>query len=135
MITEDELWRFRQAGFEMAAVKMQIRELTATMDGLKAQQISDMPRGNNGPHSAVEDVIIRLEDLRELYARKLSAWYTRQAEIEAAMEALVPQEATVIRLYYFNCERRWKDVAKKAGTDPRNLRRIKESALKKMLEN
>lgn len=131
MITKKELWRFRQAGVEIEGLKMQIQELTATLDGLKAQQISDMPRGGNAPHSAVEDAIIRLESLRELYTRKITAWYTRQEEIEAAMVNLTPTEATVIRSYYFR-RNKWEVVANEAGYEVRNVTRIHGTALEKM---
>ena len=132
MITKKELWRFRQAGVEIEGLKMQIQELTATLDGLTAQQITDMPKGGNVPHSAIEDAIIRLESLRELYASKIGAWYTRQGEIEVAMSCLEPKEAAVIRSYYFRRAPSWETVAAEVDNDLRSVYRIHGKALEKM---
>ena len=108
---------------------MQIQELTETMDGLKAQQISDMPKGNGLPQSAIETAVIKLESLRDLYAGRLADWCDSQRTIEQEIEdKLSPVQAAVIRAYYFR-RKSWEEVAKELRYDPRTVTRIHGSAL------
>ena len=128
MLTKQELWHFRQAGLEIAEMKMQIQELTETMDGLKAQIITDMPKGGGLPHSAIEDAVIRLETLRNVYVLKVAEHYDKQREIEEAITKLTPIEAAIIRSYYFR-RNTWERVAKELNYDPRSVTRIHGNAL------
>ena len=129
MLTKKDLWHHRQSGLELIDIKMQIQELTETMDGLKAQQISDMPKGGGLPHSAIENAVIKLESLRDVYAGKLADWCDTQRTIEQEItEKLNPVQAAVIRAYYFR-RKTWEQVAVELNYDPRSITRIHGNAL------
>lgn len=129
-MTKKELWWHRQSGLELEDIKMQIQELSATKDGLKAQVLSDMPKGGGLPHSAIENAVIKLTELQDLYARKVSAWCERQQEIEKEINAkLNPTQQAVIRAYYFR-RKTWEQVAEDLQyKDRRSVTRVHGKAL------
>lgn len=129
MLTKKDLWYHRQSGLELEDIKMQIQELTETMDGLKAQQITDMPKGGGLPHSAIETAVIKLEALRDVYAGKLARWCDNQQMIEHEIsDKLNPIQAAVVRAYYFR-RKTWEQVAVELNYDPRSITRIHGNAL------
>ena len=129
MLTKKDLWHHRQSGLELEDIKMQIQELTEAMDGLKAQQITDMPKGGGMPHSAIETAVIKLEALRDVYAGKLAQWCDSQQMIEHEItDKLNPLQAAVVRAYYFR-RKTWEQVATELNYDPRTITRIHGNAL------
>ena len=131
MVTKQELRRVRQAGAGLREIRYQIRELTESLDGLKAQQISGMPKAQ-GCKSSLEESIIRLDELRTYYAGKILACHAEQERIEKEMEVLDTIEATAIRMYYFH-RLTWEQVANKMKYTRDGINKIHGRALYKLL--
>ncbi len=131
MVTKQELRRVRQAGVGLREIRYQIKELTESLDGLKAQQISGMPRGG-GNHNQIEDSVIRLDELRTFYAGKVLAFHAEQERIEKQMSVLDIVEATAIRMYYFH-RLTWEQVADEMNYTRDGINKIHGRALYKLL--
>lgn len=100
-MTQQELQNYIDLKAEAADIRQRLSELKEEKDGLRASQITGMPRSSGGqsggPAAAVATQIVHLE---ELYLRKLSDVLRALQRIERAIESLPPRERRLIRNRY-----------------------------------
>lgn len=100
-MTQQELQNYIDLKAEAAELRQRLDELKEEKDGLRASQITGMPRASGGPSggpaAAVATQIVHLE---ELYLRKLSDVLRALQRIEEAIKTLPPRERRLIRNRY-----------------------------------
>lgn len=110
MITKNELRLYRQLKKEAKELAEQIEELELTMIVPGCQQITGMPMYHSADHDKIANVVAKAEQMRKVYFDKMNILLDLQADIEAAIEKLEPEERRLIRLYYFTGIT-WEEVA------------------------
>lgn len=133
MVTKQELRRIRQTRAGLREIKYHIRELTETIGGLKAQQITGMPK-HGGCTSALEESVIQLNELQMYYAGKILSWYSEVRRIERAMQGIDEIEATAIRMYYFH-GLTWEQVADRMNYTRDGINKIHGRAIDKLSQD
>lgn len=100
-MTQQELQNYTDLKAEAQEIRQRLDELKEEKDGLRASQITGMPRAaggqSGGPAAAVATQIVHLE---ELYLRKLSDALRALQRIEEAIKTLPPRERRLIRNRY-----------------------------------
>lgn len=107
---------------------------------LKAQAVSDMPRG--GKKSDMLDEIARVKKEREMYkeaARRVNDDIAERLElkriIDEHVKALGAREQRVIELRYQGGHTSWRYIALKMCYDESAVRRIESTAVDKLIRN
>lgn len=130
-MTKEQLRNYRDVAKEKKHLREVLRELEQILDGLKTPRFEYSPHGNETSRP-VENMVMRIEATRELYAEKVAELTELTRTVECAIEHLPPRERDLVRLYYIECMT-WEEVAVAMNYSWRQTHRIHSNALK-MLE-
>lgn len=117
----------------------EIRRLDENAEVLRARAerltpiLTDMPSGSHD-HDQMAGIIAELVDNERRAAEKALALTQACEDTERWLDALPDQQRRVMRLYYVDGIRTWKEVAEKTPYHYIHCLRVKEAALRK-LEN
>jgi DNA-directed RNA polymerase specialized sigma subunit len=108
-------------------------------DGIKAQQITDMPRGGGGGSSVVEQLAINVP--REIADAQFDIYNLRKIEIacKKVLNRMKPDQYEVMRLRYLDKEpgkrtRNWEEIGEMLHICERRCRKIDEDAVNEMFQ-
>jgi len=120
-------------------LREEIRRLDEKADVLRARAerltpiLTGMPSGSHD-HDQMAGIIAELVDNERRTAEKALALTQACEDAERWLDALPEQQRRVMRLYYVDGIRTWKEVAEKTPYHYIHCLRVKEAALRK-LEN
>lgn len=118
-------------------LREEIRRLDEKAEVLRARAerltpiLTDMPSGSHD-HDQMAGIIAELVDNERRAAEKALALTQACEDTERWLDALPDQQRRVMRLYYVDGIRTWKEVAELLPYSERHCRRIKNAALARM---
>lgn len=133
MTTKEILRDLRKMTLESRSMKSDIELLRQEAEGLRAMELSDMPKGGNRNDAA--DLIVELVDLQ----RKRSdltddRWKKHERTLLAIAKVEDNDEREVLTLRYA-LAKSWDDVAESMGYSVRNVFKIHGGALNAFAKN
>ncbi len=122
---------YRKACKRIESLKEQLESLQEIEQGVRSQQLSDMPKGSNR-HQDLSDLMVKLEDLQAQIADAIMDSCKIKLEIEEMLWKLEdPEEARVLRFRYIYFMD-WGELSGIMGYSPRQAQRICKDAIKKI---
>ena len=131
-MTLEDLNRLRFLRDEIRQLDEKAMELRARAERL-TPILTGMPSGTH-EHDQMAGIIAELVDNERRAAEKALALTQACEDAERRLDALPDQQRRVMRLYYVDGIRTWKEVAEKTPYHYIHCLRVKEAALRK-LEN
>ena len=132
-MTQAELLEYRQLKRDKREAEQAVKDIEASIDGLKAVVIDGMPHGSRR-RAGLENIVIKYEEQLERYYGKLADIITRMERIEDAVNSLPAWPRRICKLYYLSGEHRrtFYQIALNLPYSERQVRRFHEEALKKL---
>lgn len=113
-MNKHDLKQYLRIKKELSAKIMVRKELRSVMDGLKAQQITDMPKSHSN-RNALEEIVIRIDDIDMDIVSMYQQLEAALRSIESAVKTLQdPVERSIIELHYI-VGLTWEKVAVEIG--------------------
>ena len=108
MTAKEFLWAIRKSDLELTALGEQITKMRMEAEGIRAMQLSDMPKGGCGKDAA--ELIAEAADLQSVYYEKASELVRRQQlATELIMRMGNAEQKSVLGLRYL-CSKSWDDI-------------------------
>lgn len=130
--TKDMLNDIKNAKRRALNIRRDIKELEMNIDALVLRPSAGGERVQCQPaESTVERVALRLERLRERFAKALDDIMDQEDRLFAAVEELNPVEKDIIIGYYLR-DKTHDRLGKECGYTDRNIKYIKSRAIRKL---
>lgn len=110
MITRNDLSQYKYLKIEIENIKNNIHELENLSVGVASYQ--ETRSKSNARGSKIEDVVIRIQILREMYYNRLNSFLELKIKIEDEVRKLPIHERMIITEHYLN-GLTWGDVSDK----------------------
>lgn len=131
MVTKHDLKQYRKSKLKYKALQEHCQELRSMMESVKAQRISDMPKGSVIGDSMLNN-LERLMDAEEECMQALNELTVQAERVEKAIYSVKdPTEQTVLINYYI-LGYDWEKVAVKMNYSERMIFLIHGNALKRL---
>ena len=128
MTAKDYLKDIRKLDLEIQTLQEQISLLRKNAEGLRAMELSDMPKGGKGKD--LSDYVAEIADLQMVYVRHVSELIMKKQEaIERIMGIDGSELRNVLLLRYIQCKE-WDEIADKLQYNLRTIFRLHGEALK-----
>lgn len=128
MTAKDYLKDIRKLDLEIQTLQEQISLLRKSAEGLRAMELSDMPKGGKGKD--LSDYVAEIADLQMVYVRHVSELIMKKQEaIERIMGIDGSELRNVLLLRYIQCKE-WDEIADKLQYNLRTIFRLHGEALK-----
>ena len=122
-MTKVRLRAYKHIRQERDDLKKLLDDLDEVIYGPGGQRLDGMPRSGSAGQSQTERQGDRHMALHEKYERKVADLTRQMAEIEEAIETLLPLERSIIRLHYFQ-GLTWDEVAERVNYSRRQVTRL-----------
>lgn len=128
MTAKDYLKDIRKLDLEIQTLQEQISLLRKNAEGLRAMELSDMPKGGKGKD--LSDYVAEIADLQMVCVQHVSALIMKKQEaIERIMSIDGSELRNVLLLRYIQCKE-WDEIADKLQYNLRTIFRLHGEALK-----
>lgn len=128
MTAKDYLKDIRKLDLEIQTLQEQISLLRKNAEGLRAMELSDMPKGGKGKD--LSDYVAEIADLQMVCVQHVSELIMRKQEaIERIMSIDGSELRNVLLLRYIQCKE-WDEIADKLQYNLRTIFRLHGEALK-----
>lgn len=127
------LYRYRAIDNQITDMGDSIAMLRSKMTSIKAQEISDMPKGSPATEDRMADSIAKLLDLQEEWAKLVDESIDLLREIDSALNRMPDVERRILK-YKFVHGWTWDSVAAKVGYTERGVRKARKRALRMFAE-
>lgn len=132
MTAKDYLKDIRKLDLEIQTLQEQISLLRKNAEGLRAMELSDMPKGGKGKD--LSDYVAEIADLQMVCVRHVSELIMKKQEaIERIMSIDGSELRNVLLLRYIQCKE-WDEIADKLQYNLRTIFRLHGEALKEFGE-
>lgn len=132
MTAKDYLKDIRKLDLEIQTLQEQISLLRKNAEGLRAMELSDMPKGGKGKD--LSDYVAEIADLQMVCVQHVSELIMKKQEaIERIMSIDGSELRNVLLLRYIQCKE-WDEIADKLQYNPRTIFRLHGEALKEFGE-
>lgn len=119
-------WRMR----EVESLRARISNVEDQLTAIRAQQITDMPRGGQAP--GMDDLIAKKVDLLEELREDLRAAEDAKARIYSCIRSAdCIRDRTILAMHYVDCMS-YTQIADKLCFSDRQIKRFCRSAIKKI---
>lgn len=132
-MTKERLRNYYTLKCEAAQLREKIIELESLAASPSSPSLSGMPSGGHSGGSALENAVVRIADLRQLYIKKLGDLVTEQSVVEFAISGLDPTERQLMRARYLD-GMKWEEVCVAIGYSWQQTHRIHARALSKLAD-
>lgn len=127
MTAKEYLNEIRKADLELAALAAKVAQLREQAQGVRAMQLSDMPKG--GQSRGADDCVAELVDLQNAMSKRGVEIYKRQSEaLQMIMQMPVMEQRAVLLHRYF-CKMSWEDIAESMHYSLRGIHKLHGAAL------
>ena len=128
MTAKDYLKDIRKLDLEIQTLQEQISLLRENAEGLRAMELSDMPKGGKGKD--LSDYVAEIADLQIVCVQHVSELIMKKQEaIERIMSIDGSELRNVLLLRYIQCKE-WDEIADKLQYNLRTIFRLHGEALK-----
>lgn len=128
MTAKDYLKDIRKLDLEIQTLQEQISLLRENAEGLRAMELSDMPKGGKGKD--LSDYVAEIADLQMVCVQHVSELIMKKQEaIERIMSIDGSELRNVLLLRYIQCKE-WDEIADKLQYNLRTIFRLHGEALK-----
>jgi DNA-directed RNA polymerase specialized sigma24 family protein len=128
MTAKDYLKDIRKLDLEIQTLQEQISLLRKNAEGLRAMELSDMPKGGKGKD--LSDYVAEIADLQMVCVQHVSELIMKKQEaIERIMSIDGSELRNVLLLRYIQCKE-WDEIADKLQYNLRTIFRLHGEALK-----
>lgn len=128
MTAKDYLKDIRKLDLEIQTLQEQISLLRKNAEGLRAMELSDMPKGGRGKD--LSDYVAEIADLQMVCVQHVSELIMKKQEaIERIMSIDGSELRNVLLLRYIQCKE-WDEIADKLQYNLRTIFRLHGEALK-----
>lgn len=128
MTAKDYLKDIRKLDLEIQTLQEQISLLRKNAEGLRAMELSDMPKGGKGKD--LSDYVAEIADLQMVCVQHVSELIMKKQEaIERIMGIDGSELRNVLLLRYIQCKE-WDEIADKLQYNLRTIFRLHGEALK-----
>ena len=128
MTAKDYLKDIRKLDLEIQTLQEQISLLRKNAEGLRAMELSDMPKGGKGKD--LSDYVAEIADLQMVCVQHVSELIMKKQEaIERIMSIDGSELSNVLLLRYIQCKE-WDEIADKLQYNLRTIFRLHGEALK-----
>ena len=128
MTAKDYLKDIRKLDLEIQTLQEQISLLRKNAEGLRAMELSDMPKGGKGKD--LSDYVAEIADLQMVCVQHVSALIMKKQEaIERIMSIDGSELRNVLLLRYIQCKE-WDEIADMLQYNLRTIFRLHGEALK-----
>ena len=128
MTAKDYLKDIRKLDLEIQTLQEQISLLRENAEGLRAMELSDMPKGGKGKD--LSDYVAEIADLQMVCVQHVSELIMKKQEaIERIMSIDGSEVRNVLLLRYIQCKE-WDEIADKLQYNLRTIFRLHGEALK-----
>ena len=128
MTAKDYLKDIRKLDLEIQTLQEQISLLRKNAEGLRAMELSDMPKGGKGKD--LSDYVAEIADLQVVCVQHVSELIMKKQEaIERIMSIDGSELRNVLLLRYIQCKE-WDEIADKLQYNLRTIFRLHGEALK-----
>lgn len=128
MTAKDYLKDIRKLDLEIQTLQEQISLLRKNAEGLRAMELSDMPKGGRGKD--LSDYVAEIADLQMVCVQHVSELIMKKQEaIERIMGIDGSELRNVLLLRYIQCKE-WDEIADKLQYNLRTIFRLHGEALK-----
>lgn len=128
MTAKDYLKDIRKLDLEIQTLQEQICLLRKNAEGLRAMELSDMPKGGKGKD--LSDYVAEIADLQMVCVQHVSELIMKKQEaIERIMSIDGSELRNVLLLRYIQCKE-WDEIADKLQYNLRTIFRLHGEALK-----
>lgn len=132
MTAKDYLKDIRKLDLEIQTLQEQISLLRKNAEGLRAMELSDMPKGGKGKD--LSDYVAEIADLQTVCVQHVSELIMKKQEaIERIMSIDGSELRNVLLLRYIQCKE-WDEIADKLQYNLRTIFRLHGEALKEFGE-
>ena len=132
MTAKDYLKDIRKLDLEIQTLQEQISLLRKNAEGLRAMELSDMPKGGRGKD--LSDYVAEIADLQMVCVQHVSELIMKKQEaIERIMSIDGSELRNVLLLRYIQCKE-WDEIADKLQYNLRTIFRLHGEALKEFGE-
>lgn len=132
MTAKDYLKDIRKLDLEIQTLQEQISLLRKNAEGLRAMELSDMPKGGKGKD--LSDYVAEIADLQMVCVQHVSELIMKKQEaIERIMSIDGSELRNVLLLRYIQCKE-WDEIADKLQYNLRTIFRLHGEALKEFGE-
>ena len=132
MTAKDYLKDIRKLDLEIQTLQEQISLLRKNAEGLRAMELSDMPKGGKGKD--LSDYVAEIADLQMVCVQHVSELIMKKQEaIERIMGIDGSELRNVLLLRYIQCKE-WDEIADKLQYNLRTIFRLHGEALKEFGE-
>lgn len=109
MTAKEYLNEIRKADLELDALNAKIGQLREQAQGVRAMQLSDMPKG--GKPRGADDFVAEIVDLQSvIYRRGLDVFKCQNEALQMIMQMPVMEQRSVLIRRYL-CKESWDDIA------------------------
>lgn len=130
-MTKEELKEYIETKREIKIIEEKIEFLESKKTSIKSQIITDMPRGE-AEQDRLGQLLIRIEELIELYNEKQSNLIKQQMKIENCIDKLDSSlERNIMRLRYLE-SMKWEKICVEVNYSWENVHRIHRKILSKI---
>lgn len=127
MTAKEYLNEIRKADLELDALNAKIGQLREQAQGVRAMQLSDMPKG--GQSKGPDDYVAELVDLQNVIYRRGIALYKKQGEALQMITQMPVTEQRAVLLHRYFCKMSWDDIAESMHYSFRGIFKLHGAAL------
>lgn len=125
-----KLTQYQSLKAEVEELEARIQSVRADAYNLKSPQLTGMPKAPGYANDSMPQLLVRIEELTELYLKKKAQLVELCLEIEKEIESLESIERRVIRFRYID-GKSWSEISKLTGYSVAHLHRIHKNFLRK----
>lgn len=127
---KEDLIKYHKVKQEIFQIKEKLAEIEETYTQVKAMKIDGLPKGKS-VNDYIADAIIKIEELKSVYNKKISEILEFQIKIENAIDELEPEERILIRKRYID-GLKWEEVCQELNISWRTAHRLNKKIMEKI---
>lgn len=129
-MTKEDLIKYHKVKQEIFQIKEKLAEIEETYTQVKAMKIDGLPKSRS-VNDYIADAIIKIEELKDVYNKKISQILEFQIRIENAIDELEPEERILIRKRYID-GLKWEEVCQELNISWRTAHRLNKKIMEKI---
>lgn len=129
---EEKLREYRELKREAMQLKQRIREINSEIDAIGRRPEPYGATGRGRKTSRVESVILKLEELRTTYLKKLDENIRVLEEVEKAIDNLPAAHRIIMRAYYVEGAGSWYEVADKTNYSLSRVMQLRKESVRRI---